>query len=419
LALFKSLTHRSFAYLWGGQSISRLGDSLYRIALAWWVLEETGSATAMGTVLVFSSVPMLLFLLIGGVVVDRFPRLRVILMADLLSGTVVAVIAGLAWVGSLEVWHVYIASTIFGFVRAFFFPAYAATVPEVTPLEALPSANSLTSLSQQLTGIVGPALGAALVAFGGAATAFALDALSFFVSAACLLPILRSQPSASLRESIQPTIASDPLPAARSTGRLAMDDLRAGLKAVLAAPWLWITIAIFGFVNVTSASPRAIALPFLVKDNLHAEVKTLGLFYSMTSLGYVLGALWLGRFPRLRRRGLWAYIATLLSGLLVAAFGLLLPIPVLAVAALVIGLSMSVFSLIWTNTLQELVPRHLLGRVSSLDALGSLVLTPIGFGLIGWATDLFGAPVVFIIGGSLTVGLALLGLAHPAIRNLD
>src|SRR5688500_1142097 len=145
MVLFKSLSHRSFAYLWGGQSISRLGDSLYRIALAWWVLEETGSATAMGTVLVFSSVPMLLFLLVGGVVVDRFPRLRVILMADLLSGTVVAVIAVLAWVGRLEVWHVYIASTIFGFVRAFFFPAYAATVPEVTSLEALPSANSLTS----------------------------------------------------------------------------------------------------------------------------------------------------------------------------------------------------------------------------------------------------------------------------------
>ena len=73
MAIFRSLKHRFFALLWSGQTISRLGDSLYRIALAWWVLEKTGSAAIMGTVLIFSTVPMLIFLLIGGVVVDRGP----------------------------------------------------------------------------------------------------------------------------------------------------------------------------------------------------------------------------------------------------------------------------------------------------------------------------------------------------------
>ncbi len=84
---FRSLKHRPFAFLWSGQTTSRLGNNLYRIALAWWVLEKTGSAAAMGTVLIFSSVPMLVFLLIGGVVTDRFPRLRVMLIADMLSGS--------------------------------------------------------------------------------------------------------------------------------------------------------------------------------------------------------------------------------------------------------------------------------------------------------------------------------------------
>jgi DHA3 family tetracycline resistance protein-like MFS transporter len=83
------------------------------------------------------------------------------------------------------------------------------------------------------------------------------------------------------------------------------------------------------------------------------------------------------------------------------------------------GMSISVFGLIWTNSLQELVPREMLGRVASIDALGSYVLLPIGYGITGWATDLIGAPLVFVIGGTLTVILALLGLLHPAIRNLD
>src|SRR5215216_6072299 len=94
--VLRSLRHRPFALLWSGQTISRLGDSLYRIALAWWVLEKTGSATAMGTVLICSFAPMLLFLLLGGVAVDRFPRVRVMLASDLLRGLVALTMALLA-----------------------------------------------------------------------------------------------------------------------------------------------------------------------------------------------------------------------------------------------------------------------------------------------------------------------------------
>ena len=89
MLLFRSLTYRPFALLWAGQTISRIGDYLYQIALAWWVLEKTGSATAMGAVLICSLVPMLLFLLIGGVAVDRLPRVRVMLASDLARGAIV------------------------------------------------------------------------------------------------------------------------------------------------------------------------------------------------------------------------------------------------------------------------------------------------------------------------------------------
>src|SRR5215216_4052576 len=189
--VLRSLKHRPFALLWTGQTISRLGDSLYRIALSWWVLEKTGSAVAMGTVLILSQIPLLLFLLIGGVVVDRLPRIRIMFASDVLSGLVITFVALFSWLNLLEIWHIYVASILFGFVEAFFFPAYQAVVPEITPSELLTSANSLNGLSQRVTGIVGPALGAALVAVGGTSLTFGLDALSFFISAICVFPLIR------------------------------------------------------------------------------------------------------------------------------------------------------------------------------------------------------------------------------------
>ena len=417
--LFRSIKHRPFALLWSGQTASRLGDSLYRIAMAWWVLQKTGSAKAMGTVLVFSSIPMLIFLLVGGVVTDRFPRLRIMVISDLLSGIVVTTVTLLAFTGRLEIWHIYIASIIFGLVEAFFNPAYTATIPEITPKELLPSANSLTSLSQPLTSILGPALGAAIIALGGTSTAFGLDALSFFISAACVLPILRSNPELNRPPSAPATSAEYPAPATRRGLQSVIADLGAGLKTVISSSWLWITIAIFGFINMSASGPMSVSLPFLVEDNLHAGVGILGLFTSARAAGFVVGAIWLGSFIKIRRRGPFAYIATAISGAGVAVFGLTTSIPVLAIAAFIGGTSVSVFGLIWTNSLQELVPREMLGRVASIDALGSFVLLPIGFGIAGWTTDLIGAPLVFVIGGALTVILALLGLSHPAIRNLD
>src|SRR6188474_2542677 len=158
--VLRSLRHRPFAWLWTGQTTSRLGDSLYRIALSWWVLEKTGSAVAMGTVLILSQIPLLLFLLIGGVVVDRLPRIRIMFISDVLSGLVITFVTVFAWLDLLQIWHIYIASMIFGFVEAFFFPAYQSVIPQITPSDMLTSANSLNGLSARITGIIGPMLGA-------------------------------------------------------------------------------------------------------------------------------------------------------------------------------------------------------------------------------------------------------------------
>ena len=416
--VLRSLQHRPFALLWTGQTVSRLGDSLHRIALAWWVLEKTGSATAMGTVLVLTQIPLLIFLLIGGIVVDRFPRLRIMFLSDVLSGTVVVFIAVFSWLNLLQIWHIYIASLIFGFVEAFFFPAYQAVIPQIVPPDMLTSANSLNGLSGRLTGIIGPILGAGLVAAGGTPLAFSLDALSFFVSALCVFPILR----AGLYESQKKENDSETMGRPKSvkdTVKQGLADLREGWDAVVTVPWLWITIIIFGFLNIMEGSPRAVAMPFLIKDDLGADVSLLGIFGSALSIGFVLSALWLGQYKRLHRRGLLGYGAVMIQGFLLLLFGLKFPIPVLIGAMFIYGFCFNIFSLVWTSTMQEMVPHDKLGRVWAFDSLGSWVLLPIGFALAGWGTDLLGAPTVFIIGGLGTILMTLIGLSHPAVRNLD
>jgi MFS family permease len=416
--LLRSLKHRPFALLWAGQTTSRLGDNLHRIALAWWVLEKTGSAAAMGIVLVLSQIPLLLFLLIGGIVGDRFPRIRIMFISDVLSGLVVTFIAVFSWLDVLQIWHIYAASLIFGFVEAFFFPAYQAIIPQITPPDALTSANSLNGLSQRMTGIIGPAIGAALVAVGGTSLAFGLDALSFFISALFVFPLLRGKGIETQSVQRTPEMPGSPR-SIKETIRQGFDELRQGFNVIIAIPWIWITILIYGFVNMAEASPRSVAMPFLIKNDLGADVALLGIFGTVFSIGFVVGAILLGQFKRLRKRGLLAYLTPLTQGVLLLFFGFKFPVPVLIASMFVYGFSYSVFGLIWNNTLQEMVPHEMLGRVYSIDALGSFVFLPIGFALAGWATDLIGAPTVFLVGGFSTIVLAVLGLSFSAIRNLD
>ncbi|HLY28013.1 MAG TPA: MFS transporter [Aggregatilineales bacterium] len=405
--MLRSLKHRPFALLWSGQTVSRLGDSLYRIALAWWVVQKTGSPAVMGAILIFSFTPMLIFVLIGGLAADRLPRIRLMLASDVLRGALVIVVALLAALNVLEVWHLFAASFVFGFVDAFFQPAYAAIIPELTPKDLLTSANSLTSVSGQVANIAGPGLGAAIVALGGTPLAFGLDALTFFIAAACVVPILGLSYSQARQ--------NDPAKPRASLWH----DLREGLQTVFGSAWLWITILLAALINITISGPMSVALPFLVKTDLQMDVSVYGLVASVQAIGLVVGTILVGRQKRIHHRGWYGYSALMISGLMVAMMGMRLGIWAVIPAIFVFGIAIAAFNLIWTNAEQELVPMDKLGRVFSIDQLGSFVLLPIGYGVAGWLTDRLSASTVFLLGGIITMILIGIGLAQPDIRHLD
>jgi len=400
--LFQSLRNRSFLLLWSGQTLSRLGDSVYRVALVWWVLQKTGSAGAVARMLVCSYVPLLLFVLLGGITIDRFSRVKVMLLSDLSRAAVVFTVSILAAWGQLEVWHLYVASAVFGSVNAFFQPAYTVVVPEIVATEALTSANSVTNLSKQLADVAGPALGAMILALTSTSIAFFVNGFSFVVSAFCLFPLLKLSTSNSISRS--PSVIS---------------DLREGFKTVLSSPWLWITIVISSIGNVTVNGPLSVGLPFLIKNDLQRNVGSLGLVYSMLALGCVVASIWLGRSGKIRRRGLTFYTTFLIAAVVTITLGFPMQIVGVAIAVFIIGATLTSSALIWTNTLQDSVSRDVLGRVASIDYLGSYALLPIGYSLSGWAADRWGSSVVFLVGGSISILLGLLALSSRVVRNLD
>ncbi len=187
---FRALRNKNFAALLFGQTLSRIGDFLFQIALAWWVLEKTGSATAMGTVLFFSTLPMVVFVLVGGVVVDRMRRGLLLFMSDMARCFIMVVGAWLAFTDQLVLWQIYVIAILFGFADAFFLPAYNALIQQMVAEEDLPSANSINSLSMQFGRVAGPAIGGLIVGFGGTAVAFGFNALSFFIGALTVASLL-------------------------------------------------------------------------------------------------------------------------------------------------------------------------------------------------------------------------------------
>ena len=409
----RALGSKPFALVWMGQTISSLGDGVTLTALAWQVLVLTGSGTAMGMVLVAQSLPRVLFLLLGGVMADRVSRRIVLLWSDAIRGVAIGAVAVLGWLNLLALWHLIVLAAIFGLASAFFYPAYQSIPPQLVPGDHLPSANALTGMSRQMASLFGPALGATLVALSDPSAAFAIDAISFGVSALCLIGVHVPPMSQAAQEQdvAQPR-------GARGMAR----DVREGLGYVLRSPWLWVTIAIASLGNVGLA-PMQVALPKLIKDVYGQGVWLLGATGTAIAIGSLVTMMIVGQAKRVRHRGILAYGGLLVSSVAVIIFGLPLPhqyTPVIAIGASVFfGACLAIFEVIWVTSLQELVPPEKLGRVSSVDWVGSFALLPVGLAVVGVLTDQIGASWVFLAGGALNLLLELIALAVPGIRRLD
>jgi MFS family permease len=397
--LIEPLRHRDFRFLWVGQTVSLLGDGLFTVALIWQTLQLSSSPVALGIVAFARSVPRLALLLLGGAVSDRLPRRRILLLVDATQALAVAGIAVLGASGHLELWHLIVLAVIVGAAEAFFFPSFTGIVPELVPAASFVQANALTSASRLLTSeFLGPALGGLLIAAVGTSLAFALDALSFVVSAAAL---------AAMRKVVL----------AERTDSKMLQEIREGFRFTRSQPWLWVTLWSSGVGNFFISGCLGVLIPLVIKHHLHAGAPGLGVYFAALGLGGGIGVLVSARFGSPRRRMTVMYCVWGAGGVAILACGLAPGLTILLIFSAVVGFLNEYGNILWTALMQDLVPRPMLGRVSSLDWFISLGLQPLSFAAAAPIALVVGIIPAIIGAGVLDVLASAVGLYQPGVRD--
>ncbi len=378
--------------LLSGQAISSFGDGVALVAFTLLVLDTTHSAVALGWFVAARTIPMIVFLLLGGAVVDRFSRKQLLLVSDMVRALVTAFLVVLLLAHSVHFYDLLGVAVIFGIFDALFMPAVTALIPEIVDHDLLPSINAVRSFSFNVVGnMLGPAVGGLIAAFS-TSWSIAIDCATFVASAFTLWWM-------------HPT----PIPTRDITTHM-LHEIREGFRYVRATPWFWYTcLAVVG-INAFVFSPVVVLIPYLLRTDLHASKQIVGYFFALGGLAGGLSALVASnmRMPRRRVRRMWTYWTIgNFSALFIAAATNYWPI---FLASMIGSSTMSLGGVLWESLMQSEVPRELLGRVSSVDWFISLGLAPVGLvaastvashvgvrAYYGWACVLFSAPALAVL----------------------
>ena len=400
LAPFKE---RNFALLWTGMTVSLIGDGILLVALAWKVYELSNKPSSLAVVGLAMTVPHVALLLLGGVASDRFDRRRVMIASDAIRGTAIGVLGVLTVTGQLRLWHVFVLVAVYGAGTAFFGPAFDALVPDIVHEDNLVQANAIEQFARPAAhGLAGPALGGLLIAIGGSGTAFLVDSATFLVSMACLL---RVRP---------------PVAAAGPAAEVAvLDDVKEGFRYVRANPWLWATLLAATFAYLLFTGPVDVLLPYLVKNELNAGAGTLGLILAVGGIGAIGAALAVGTLGTPKRGMTFIYLAWTVSTLALVGYGLARNAWQAAMVSFVFNALETAGTVVWLTTKQRLVPRALLGRVSSFDWFISTGLVPLSFAIVAPVTAAIGARNTLMIAGGLGAAVTFAFLWVPGVRAAD
>jgi MFS family permease len=388
---------REFRLLFLGRTTSFVGNAFANVALAFAVLELTGSKADLGYVLAARAVPQVIFLLAGGIWADRLPRHHVMVGANLVSGLSQSAVAALLLSGHARIWQLAALAALNGTSSAFFFPASTGIVPQTVPRSMLQSANALLRLGINASFIGGAALGGAIVGATSPGVGIAVDAASFFLAAGF---------TGAMR-----------LPATlRMEGSSFLGELREGWREFSSRTWLWAIVAQFAIVNAVEQGGEQVLGPAIAKAHLGGAAGW-GLVLTAGSIGLLAGGL-----LALRLRPERPLLAATLGFLLTIPLPLMLSIPaslvaVVAAAALA-GIGIEVFSVLWDTTLQQEIAQEKLSRVSSYDALGSFVLTPLGLAAAGPVAQAAGTRETMLGAAALSLVATLAVLLSRDVRTI-
>ena len=390
-----ALEENEFRLLFLGRAVSAVGDQLAPLALAFAVLEATGSASDLGFVFAAREVASIAVLLAAGVWADRMRRERLMIASNLASFATQAATGMLLLAGAAHLWQLLVLQALSGGADGAFQPARNAITPQVVSPARLQQANALLQMVGSVVGVVGPLVAAGIVAAGSPGIALLVDAATFLLSAAFLAGLHTTAP--------------------KRSGETFFSDLRGGWSEFRSYEWLWKAVALVCVSNMMGAAYFVFG-PYIAKHNLGGP-GAWGIILAANSAGWIVGGLISTRY-RPQRPMLASSLCAMIWPIQTPLLAWHPNVWIVALGAAVGGAGLIMGITFWFTTLQSKVPQESLSRVSSYDDLGGFIFNPLGFAIAGPIGNLIGITATIIGAATISTTSYLIAAATPAIRTL-
>ena len=394
------LAHKYVKRLFLARFISNYGNGMGPIALAFGILGlPNGSANLLGLVLGTTTVLFLIMAPFGGVIADKYGRARMVGLTDMAAGLVLIVQAGYFTTGNVPIAVLLIVNGTFGILWGIFWPAFSGVIPAVLPEAGLQKGNALNQLLTNSGMIFGAASAGIFIDIFGVATTLAIDAASFFISGLLIYTFRHLTPRVT------------------GTENSMLTDLRYGWGVFLSFKWIVNLVFAWSFIVMCWAAAENILGPLIALEHFNGA-KSWSFVITAESIGLIVGSFiaikikvkYPLRFLQLTSFSVTFYIFALAKpqSLLVIAFG-----------AFLFGITLDLWGTLWNTALQRKVPRDVLSRVSSFDAMGSMMFRPIGLAIAGPLSSLFGITNFIYILAALSVVAVAAPLFSAEVRNMS
>lgn len=411
-SLWQPVTVRDFRLLWFGQGVSLFGDQFYLVALPWLTLQLTGSALALGSVLMVAGGTRAIFQLLGGALSDRFSQRTLMLVSNIVRAVVTAAITAVVLAGITRLWHLYLLSIVFGLVDAFFVPAYLSIVPKLVVTEYLAAGNALLRGTARFMALIGPATAGVIISTQSLGMAFAIDTATFVFAAGAIWLMKRQPP-------IRPR--SEDLTDNENAGRPGLfRSIKEGLRYAWRHPLIRALLFFIAAIEFSFTGPSSVGLAALAKHRFGSDGGATSLGWMMSSFGggMLIGMLIAGSIKVARRQGRVVIGVTFVFGLGLALLGFSTQLVWACATLAFIGLGGGLANIIILAMVQAKTDTRMLGRVMGVMMFGMSLLEPLSFALAGAMADK-NLTVLFAASGAIILATSLLSLGSSALRSTD
>ena len=390
--------NKGFIPLICARFVSNVGNGLSPVALAYGVLSLKGSSAGdLSLVMVARFAPTIFLMLIGGVVGDRFKRNRIVGAADIIGSAFASVSAISFIVGFANIPLLCVMGGLFGVLNALWWPAFSGVLPEILPKESLQKGNAVVGLISNFAVVLGALLGGTVVTFFGPGWALLVDAISFFIAGLLVwkidLPIV-----------------------VRTVKNSMIHDLKVGWHEFSSRSWVVVVVLAFTFINFCFEATMTVLGPLAFNTRGHGP-RDWSFNLAALTTGMIIGGV-ISIKVHFKHPLVMGMIAISMTALWNFSIGLTLALPLVIFTAILAGIALEIFNVIWGTSMQTNIPEESYSRVVSYDVLGSFAIAPIGVALAGPLSEWIGTSKTLIAAGTITLIASLIPLLFKSVRDL-